>query len=616
MRSVVGLCASLWVVGCLFAGSMAQVAGGLQDGAGSAGTVSRVTLYRGQALVTRTVRIDGPAGSREIVVTDLPGTVLDTSLFAESADQVEVRAVRYRQRAVGEEPREEVRKLDSEIAAANGEKSLLEKKIGLALQKTAFLDQLQGFVAPTAQSEMTHGVLNAVTLRELTEFSFAQRSQIAETQVELEGQLQQVNDRIALLQRSRSELTEGAQKTVNEAVLFVEKLAEGAQTVELNYLVNGCGWSPSYTLRAAGSHEEVLVEYNALIQQVTGENWDGVQLTLSTASPALSARGPSLAAFHVTLQSADQQAQVSADPSGAQVALDYRANRSAQTRANEQLGNLYRFVEKTDLNWSINQMASTSQQFELANPLQAISSAMSDLDADDAPSLSYPLANPVSIASRTDQQVVRIFRGELASQFYHVATPLLSSYVFREAEIGNRSEIDLLAGPVTVYIDGRFVGRAEIPTVAQGETFVIGFGSDAQLRARRELAEKKEAVQGGNREMKMEYRIVVENYKNTPVDLRVMDRLPWSNHSADIRVGLDAGAIDLSTDPAYVRREKPRNILRWDVTVPAESAGEKAFEIRYSYTLDHDRNYRLADASNDQAVADEFRELERIRLKK
>ena len=47
------------------------------------GKVTHVTLYRSQALVTRTLAIAGAEGSLEIVVGDLPENVITDSLFAE-----------------------------------------------------------------------------------------------------------------------------------------------------------------------------------------------------------------------------------------------------------------------------------------------------------------------------------------------------------------------------------------------------------------------------------------------------------------------------------------------------------------------------------------------------
>ena len=93
------------------------------------GKVSRVTLYRGQAQVTRTIQVDDKKGGLEVVVGNLPEQVLIDSLFAEGGDAVEVRAVQYRSRAVGEEPREEVRQLDQAIDAVTRSHQLRTREL-------------------------------------------------------------------------------------------------------------------------------------------------------------------------------------------------------------------------------------------------------------------------------------------------------------------------------------------------------------------------------------------------------------------------------------------------------------------------------------------------------
>jgi hypothetical protein len=55
------------------------------------------------------------------------------------------------------------------------------------------------------------------------------------------------------------------------------------------------------------------------------------------------------------------------------------------------------------------------------------------------------------------------------------------------------------AGPVATFLGGQFVGRGEIPTVTLGESFAVGLGIDSSLRAKRELVDKQERIQGGNR---------------------------------------------------------------------------------------------------------------------
>src|SRR5205823_10866255 len=135
-------------------------------------------------------------------------------------------------------------------------------------------------------------------------------------------------------------------------------------------------------------------------------------------------------------------------------------------------------------------------------------------------------AGSVRLSSRPDPLMVHIFQSTFESRFYHVATPVVTRHVFREAEATHSGEQDLLAGPMSVYLDGQFVGRGEIPTIARGQRFTLGFGVDPQLRARRELVDRTESLQGGNRKLDFQYRLIVENYKNEPAKVRILDRLP------------------------------------------------------------------------------------------
>lgn len=594
------------------------------------GRVSAVTLYRGQAQVTRTVSIEGAAGRLEVVVSKLPEQIVPNSLFAEGSDGVEIRAVRYRTRAVGEEPREEVRELDDEILATQQELDLTSKRQALLVKRTEYLAKLEGFVAPTAQSDLTKGVLDAETLERLTTFSFTQLDTIAQEEVELAKQARMLNERLELLNRQRNEITAGASQTVREAVLFLQKQGAAPAELRLSYLVNQCGWSPSYVMRAGADRKEVQVEYSALIQQLSGEDWNDVELTLSTASPTLSAAGPGLAPLHVMLATNEQAAAIDmanlagTRTSAPQAPMQYDSKsqvqgrisglRSQRSEYSQAIGNAGNFADVNRFSWGLNDVASSYQMLELGCPLNVLRSET--FDDGNGPSLSYSLGKDVSLASRTDQQVVRIMHTAVASQFYHTAAPVLTPHVYREAELKNTSEHDLLAGPMTAYLDGRFVGQGELPTVARGERFVVGFGADPQLRARRELVNKTDSTQGGNRETRFEYRLVVENFGNEPAPVRVIDRLPHAEEGADIRVTLGKTSDKLSEDPLYLREERPMGILRWDVEVPADAAGETARLITYDYGVEYDRKFVVSLPATKETLQQEFEQLQRDRQKR
>lgn len=595
------------------------------------GKVSQVTLYRGQALVTRVVAIEGDGGAREIVVGNLPEQIVPNSLFAEGGEAVEVRAVRFRTRAVGEEPREEVRKLDEEIRQVQQQIDLAAKRQALLAKRTEYLGKLEGFVAPTAQSDLTKGVLDAEALERLTTFAFAQHEKIAQEDVQLAQEMRDLQENMKLLQRKRSEITAGASRTVREAVLFVQKQQAGPTEVRLNYLVSNCGWSPAYTMRSGGDRTKVRIEYNAIIHQLTGEDWADVALTLSTASPALSAAGPGLAPFHVTLGSEHVQMAANAPAAAVQQTINMYGRGLSKSQVLDQLqglklrqeefgqaaNNAVAFDEQNRLNWSLNDVAGDYQQLEINGDATTLSVLRNQESADtDGPSLSYALSGTVSLASRSDQQMVRIMQTDLASRFYHVAMPVLTPYVYREAQLKNASDEDLLAGPITVYLDRRFVGRGEIPTVARGETFVVAFGADPQLRARRELVDKHDNVQGGNRETRFDYRIVVENFSDVAAQVRVLDRIPHAERGADIRMTLGKMSDAISDDKLYQREERPMGILRWDIEVPANAAGESARLAEYQYTIEYDRKFVVSLPESKQRLQEEFERLQRERQKR
>jgi hypothetical protein len=81
-----------------------------------------------------------------------------------------------------------------------------------------------------------------------------------------------------------------------------------------------------------------------------------------------------------------------------------------------------------------------------------------------------------------------------------------------------------------------------------------------------------------------------------------------------VRIKLGELKDPLSTDKVYERTERPKNILRWDIDVPAAATGEKARMIEYGFTVEFDRNFSLNPAGESlQKQQIEFERLQRSR---
>lgn len=595
------------------------------------GRVSAVTVYQGQALVTREVVLDKAGGLTEVVVTNLPDRVLPGSLYAEPVDGVVVRSVRYHLRPVEQDIRQEVRELDNEIQAAQDKLAANERRRQLLGERTEYLKKMEGFTTGTANLELKSGVLNAETLKSLTEFVFQQRTEIAEQQLTSQLEERELKQQLEVLQRRRNAITQGSAKTVREAVVFADLGEEGPKKLRLTYLVADATWSPSYNLRADAGEGRVVVEYNASIQQRSGEDWTDVAMSLSTASPSLISTAPSLEPLAIRLAPPTPEQQ--------EAVRDYYATKERLMEEQRKLANFRNsagnFVQAE------NQMSQTVDDLFAADALHANAPAlqqraaqggfagMYDFDGNgtladkglntfgrqmqilefngrpatrgkaartpantQGISVSYSLTGKTSLPSRADRQLIQIASLPLESDFYRIATPVLTEYVYKEAKLANTTDMVLLAGPSATFLGGEFVGRGAVPTVSIGESFTIGLGIDTSLRAGRELVDKSNRTQGGNRVVDFTYELTIENFGDQEVDVRLFDRLPKPEND-DIKVTLVKSDEEISADEEYQQNDRKNGILRWDLHAPAGSTGLKQTTLSYTLQIEHDRQLQI-----------------------
>ncbi|MDZ4656786.1 MAG: mucoidy inhibitor MuiA family protein [Bythopirellula sp.] len=605
---------------CLFAISSTQAA----EPVTTEGRVTAVTVYQGQALVTRDVEIESAEGLLEVVVTGLPESVLPGSLFAEPSGDVQVRSVRYRARPIEADVRQEVRELDEQIQAVADKLAAVIEERTLLNERKSYLDKLKEFTAGTATQELKSGVLNAETLKSLTEFMFAERDEIGQRELELAKEERTHNQEIELLKRKRETVAAGSARTAREAVVFINAPAAGAAKLRLSYLVGNASWTPSYNLRATEARDAITVEYNASIQQMSGEDWNDVEMVLSTATPSLIAKAPKLEVLAIKLGAPVQIAEpmVAAENyfrmqqnidnlskmRGKAVMAQQAANAPATVGASIVNGRIsgmdggggygggvggWDFAEETkNADAGLNDYACQLQLMDFNNSLSSLRREDNGVKLAEGVSVSYKLANSTSLPSRSDRQLIQIASVPLKGDFYRLATPVLTSFVYEEARLTNTSDQVFLAGPVATFLGGQFVGRGEMPTVAVGESFVVGLGIDSSLRAERQLVKKEERIQGGNRVVDFIYELKLENFGDKAATVRLLDRLPTVGEN-DIKVTLVRSDEKVSEDEAYQMNDRKDGILRWDVEVPAQAVGPQRKVLKYTMQIEYDKQLSI-----------------------
>ncbi len=579
----------------------AIVAGGLgvgvQTAAGepvsAAGTISKVTVYRGQALVTRRIEVEAPAGTAELIVPGLPANILPESIYAQSSGDVKILSVRYRQHAVNEDTREEVRQLDAQIESVKHDiKVATEQHEHLKLQWKMF-ENLRDFTIAAEKSDLSRGLLTFEPVDNLTGLIEKKGTDYLNRRLELEDKLTDLQNKLSLLDRQRKDLMAGQSKTEREAVVFTSRAGKRI-ALEVSYLVNGAGWQQQYNLRANPDRSTVAIEYNAVVNQTSGEDWNGVTLSLSTAEPTMVAAAPVLEPMLVGLTG---RGPVLVQQGEQQLASNQQAaplSPADQVRLMQQQRKV-NISKGIAANAELNELALSNQVLYFNSSqtdIQQFQQQMAQMARVEGVSVTYDLPGKLTLPSRSDQQLVTVATVAAKAEFTLIASPLLTDYVYLQADMINGSDTILLPGPASIFRDGQFVGRGNVPLVTSGERFTAGFGIDSQVQVTRELEEKTPRIQGGNRIDTYTYRIALRNYKNAAVGLRLLDRLPYTEDSS---IRIEQGKIEpaLSADAEYARTLGKKGILRWDLKLGPNTIDDKATIVRYSYTMEYDRNTQI-----------------------
>jgi uncharacterized protein (TIGR02231 family) len=344
------------------------------------------------------------------------------------------------------------------------------------------------------------------------------------------------------LQRAERALADGAvERPSIEAFARVQLAASEAGEVELSltYRVPCALWRPEHTARlesapsddSGGEPASRAVRWTtaAVLWQRTGERWEDVELTLSTARPARAASPPLLREERLALRKKTEHERQ-------RVVVDARE----QTVAVAGLDRGARAV-----------------------------SEMPGVDDGGEP-VSLSPAERVTIPSTGKPVRVDVLAVSLEAAVDRVVYPERSAAAHVRATMTWRASVPLLAGPVRVALGPSLVGRGRVGFSAQGEPFELGFGADDAVRVRRHVDETRDTVMVlGTQRVRRVVNVWVSNLSGAARGLKVIERVPVSE-IADVEVQLGAHEG---------WRHEPRDgMLERDVRLDPQSGKKLTFE--------------------------------------
>jgi uncharacterized protein (TIGR02231 family) len=538
------------------------------------GVIDSVVLYRDSARVTRVVEVPPQNGSIEVVVDQLPESLIQGSVVVESEPNASIGRVQVSRREVDDTMERQVSELEEEHATLSRSLVAANQQLSVITENLAMIQSLVDFSSSQTKQDLDRATLDVKSVTELADFAIARRQDLSNQRFKVEAEIAALTEKQEANQIRLQNLAITTQPILYKAKMLVRIQGDQPARLRVRYDVQRCGWSPSYVVYGDSKTGQYRIVANAEILQDSGEAWPEATLALSTSIATLRSDAPRLSPLRV---STGRETNQGAGVNTASL-VDPFARAGKRQLASDVL---------------VNRQTAQEQMHELSQPrvVQRRLAADAALEMIDG---TFELPDRLALVSNDERQRVKIFEEQLSGEMKRIVIPLLSSYAYREVKLDKSLTRNLMSGPTDVFLDNQFIGETELPATLAGQSLEIGFGPDHQIRTRRELIDRTEETRGGNQLISVRYRIVINNLHDQVIACSVNDRIPVTDQSSAVTIRLgEADMAAISADPLYQRMRRPLGILQWDLEIPAKRSGSDAFDLEYGYQIEHEKSVQL-----------------------
>ncbi|MDD2581664.1 MAG: mucoidy inhibitor MuiA family protein [Desulfuromonadaceae bacterium] len=521
----------------------------------AASRISAVTVYTDRALTTRSATFNLKPGSYLIAFESLPSLILDDSVrvTGKGTAAATIAGLEIKRTFLEGSGEKRVQMLEEEIRILERSSAGLDaKKSGITAQK-AFLDSIRVAWGEHISKELSVGRPTSAELSNASSFIGTGITKAEELSRDIEFEKKGIKDKIDALRRQQNEVTGSTLKEVKTVEVAVEVAREGNLSLELVSITPQASWEPSYDVRLTADAKNAELTFRGMVRQQTGEDWNNIDLTLSTARPAVGGAPPELSPWHISLYRP-------------QPTVSRMLSAAAAPRAMAKMSN------RIQMEYDATESAAAEEA-----PAAFITAQVSDEQS----SISFRVPRTLDIPSDGTPHGTVVAVEQLPVKLEYMTLPKLSQSVFIRSEVINNAPYPLLPGKVNTFVGNSYTGSSRMKRIASGEKFDLFFGSDDQITVKREeLKQQKEAGMFGKNLVSYRYRVELGNFRKEPVLLTLRDQLPIAANE-EIKVSLE----EPSLKPEAIKSD---GTITWKILLKSGEKKELTFNVLVEYPKDRE----------------------------
>ena len=581
-----------------------------KEGSLYSSTITSVKLYQNQAEITRTARIDLKRGENIIILENLPKLLHDWSARGSLPKnfQGKILSLEVEQKALTEKRNKGILEIEKKLENLQEKDQVLLDDLKEIKSQQDFLDSVLHFTNQTVAKELATRIPQVKVWDDTLSWTTAKRKRLLAEKRRIEKERETVGKEIQKWEFELSQLAGysyfNTYRSLNQAVItnrsamqvqqfdtitnkYAEKrrildnstdkvdvekrlivsiysAAQSGTTITFSYVIPNTYWTMLYDVRASREKGNIEMIVYASIYQKTDEDWDGVELSLSTGSPVSSIRPPALNPWYVDI----------IQPGGYRNGAAYRSKSKASKKMEE-------FAAGAELEEDRDETAAVV-------PETVIREKGPYLD------ITLPIKQSIISSNKYQKKFIRDYtlKGKEKARFYYEVTPDLSRSSFLRVKTKNATGLPWLGGEAQIFLENEFMGKASIPYTPTGKEEDLVLGLEPRINAVKELVKKYEdtaGVFGGDRNIKYQYKITLENQMREEREIVVVDAIPVSRNEK-VKVTVSGISVPFMKDEEFEKStDYSRGIRKWQMKL----GPNKKAEITYDVSIAFDREIRI-----------------------
>jgi uncharacterized protein (TIGR02231 family) len=425
------------------------------------------------------------------------------------------------------------------------------EKLGKEIQKWEFeLSQIAGYTYYSNYQTLNNAYVN-------------------KRQNEAVQQYYDFNDKYAERNRLLKEPTENVdyEKRVN---MIVYSSSEKEIEFTLTYVIPKTYWQMVYDLRASFEKNSVNLSVFGNIFQNSGEDWDDVNLALSTGAPINSMTQPSILSWILDVYERETSKYDSYSGS-----KEKSASPSLKKRAKKNGG----------ASGGAADMEISGKDEESTPPSAVISEKGIYFG------ITLPLKQSIVSSIKYQKKFIQDYEvtDKANVKFYYELVPQYGNKAYLKVKLFNTTGIPLMAGESQVFLENEYMGKIRIPYMPIGKSENLVIGNETRITGFKELLKKFEdtsGVFGGKRKISYKYKLTVENQMPKKGEITLLDIIPVTRNKK-IDVEIKDLSLPVTPDKEFeASTEYSQGIRKWNISLGPKEKKEITYEIIISFDKD------------------------------